>query len=866
MVTTEDDQRPDPDALLAALAGAHRGRLKIFLGAAPGVGKTWEMLAAAQQKLAEGIDVLAGLIETHGRAETVAQLGDLPLLARQQVAYRGRVIEEFDLDAAIARRPALLLVDELAHTNAPGLRHSKRWQDVVDILEAGIDVWTTLNVQHLESVHDQVARITGVRVAETLPDTVLGLAAEIELIDLPPAELRARLEQGRIYRPDLARRALDGFFRPGNLAALREMALRRVAQHVDRDIATYMRARAIAGPWPAAERVMAVIEAGPASEQVVRHAARLSDALRAPLLAFHAETATSASVQSALDLALQLGGTVETATNANAVAAVLAAAAQHNVAHIVVGRGSAGFWQARPLARSLARHARAYSLYVVPDPAARPAPPKPIKTKPSMAPYAISLVIMAFATALGYALRSVVPRDAMGFVFTAIVVGVASRYGRRLGLFAAVVSFLLWNFFFLPPVFTLSVGDPRDIVALVVFLAVGLLTGTLAGKVRIEAEAARSRIDALRRVALFGRKLAAATDSDALSHAIEGEAAALAGGAIVIMADGADLVPVPTLSEAEHAAADFAFRNKIGTGLGTITLPSVAWRFFPLATEAGSVGVLGVKPAGALTEPMVQALNALADQGAMATERLRLAARAAEIRAQAKTQSLRTALLSSLSHDLRTPLTAISGAAQTLLAAGSAITEAVRLDLLASIVQDVGRMTRFLANITGMARIETGEIIARRDPVALPALIEAAVARVPDAFHAGVNIADEAQTVIADPSLLEQILVNCLENAVKYGPTGSAISIAAQRDGAWVIITVADEGIGIAPADLPRVFDSFFRAERGDRVASGTGLGLAIARAFADAMGGSIEAMSPRTDLPRDGMPGTMITIRVPSA
>ncbi|OZB41063.1 MAG: histidine kinase [Acidiphilium sp. 34-60-192] len=866
MATTADDQRPDPDALLAALVGAHRGRLKIFLGAAPGVGKTWEMLAAARQKRAEGIDVLAGLIETHGRAETVAQLNDLPLLARKQVAYRGRVIEEFDLDAAIARRPALLLVDELAHTNAPGLRHSKRWQDVVDILEAGIDVWTTLNVQHLESVHDQVARITGVRVAETLPDTVLGLATEIELIDLPPAELRVRLEQGRIYRPDLARRALDGFFRPGNLAALREMALRRVAQHVDRDIATYMRARAIAGPWPAAERVMAVIEAGAASEQVVRHAARLADALRAPLLAFHAETATSANVQSALDLALQLGGTVETATNADAVAAVLAAAAQHNVAHIVVARGAVSFWQTRSLARSLARHARAYSLYVVPDPAARPAPPKPIKTKPSMAPYATSLVIMAFATALGYVLRSVVPRDAMGFVFTAIVVGVASRYGRRLGLFAAVASFLLWNFFFLPPVFTLSVGDPRDIVALVVFLAVGLLTGTLAGRVRIEAEAARSRIDALRRVALFGRTLAAATDLASLSHAIEGEAASLAGGAIVLMADGADLVPMPTLSEAEHAAADFAFRNKIETGVGTITLPSVAWRFFPLATEAGSLGVLGVRPTGALTEPMVQALNALADQGAMATERLRLAARAAEIRAQAKTQLLRTALPSSLSHDLRTPLTGISGAAQTLIAAGSAITEAVRLDLLASIVQDVGRMTRFLANITGMARIETGEIIARRDPVALPALIEAAVARVPDAFHAGVNIADEAQTVIADPSLLEQILVNCLENAVKYAPTGSAISIAARRDGAWVIITVADEGIGIAPADLPRVFDSFFRAERGDRVASGTGLGLAIARAFADAMGGSIEAMSPRTDLPRDGMPGTMITIRVLSA
>ncbi len=866
MATAADDQRPDPDALLAALAGAHRGRLKIFLGAAPGVGKTWEMLVAAQQKQSEGLDVLAGLIETHGRADTEAQIGNLPVLARKPVAYRGHVIGEFDLEAAIARRPALLLVDELAHTNAPGLRHAKRWQDIVDILDAGIDVWTTLNVQHLESVHDQVARITGVRVAETLPDTVLTLATEIELIDLPPAELRTRLEQGRIYRPDLARRALDGFFRPGNLAALREMALRRVAQQVDRDIATYMRARAIAGPWPAAERVMAVIEAGSASEQVVRHAARLADALRAPLLAFHVEAGAGGNVQSALDLALQLGGTVETTTQADAVAAVLTAAAQHNVAHIVVARGAARAWPTRPLARALARHARAYSLYVVPDPAARPATLKPKKSKFHLAPYGISLAIMAAATALGYVMRAVVPRDAMGFVFTGIVVAVASHYGRSLGLFAAIISFLLWNFFFLPPVFTLSVGDPRDIVALVVFLAVGLLTGTLAGRVRTEAEAARSRIDALRRVALFGRTLAAATDAASLSRAIESEASALASTAMVLIAEGDDLEPVPSLSDADHAAADFAFRHKIEAGLGTITLPSVAWRFFPLATEAGSVGVLGVKPTGVMTEPTVQALSALADQGAMAIERLRLAARAAEIRAQTKTQSLRTALLSSLSHDLRTPLTAISGAAQTLLAAGSAVTEAVRLDLLASIVQDVERMTRFLTNITGMARIETGEIVARRDIVALPALIEAAVARVPDAFHAGVNIADDAQTVMADPSLLEQILVNCLENSVKYAPQGSAISIVARRDGALVMISIADEGIGIAADDLPRVFDRFFRAERGDRVASGTGLGLAIARAFAEAMGGSIEAMSPRTDLPRDGMPGTMITIKVPSA
>jgi len=862
MASQDTERRPDPDALLAAAASEHHGRLKIFLGAAPGVGKTWEMLAAARQKRDEGVDVLAGLIETHGRAETAAQLGDLTVLPRRQVSYRGHVLEEFDLEAAIARRPGLLLVDELAHTNAPGLRHTKRWQDVADVLEAGIDVWTTLNVQHLESLNDQVARITGVRVAETLPDTVLGLASEIELIDLPPAELRVRLEQGRIYRPDLARRALDGFFRPGNLASLREMALRRVAQHVDRDIASYMRSRAITGPWPAAERVMAVVETGPAAEQVVRYAARLADALRAPLLAFHGETEGGGGVQSALDLTIQLGGTVETSTNADAVTAALDVASRQNVAHIVVARGPAGFWRPRPLAARLGRRARAYSVYVVPDPAARPAAPKLARPRQPLLPYVISLCVMALATMLGFLLRSYVPHDAMGFVFTGIVVGVASRYGRRLGLFAAVTSFLLWNFFFLPPLFTLSVGDPRDVVALVVFLAVGLLTGTLAGRVRIEAEAARSRIDALRRVALFGRTLAQAIDETSLRTSIETEAAAMADQAVVLMAKNNTLTIANQLDEPAQAAAEFAYANRVATGAGTITLPSVPWRFLPLATEAGVIGVLGVQPASPITEPLAQALNALADQAAMATERLRLAARAAEANAQEATQKLRTALLSSISHDLRTPLTGIRGAAETLAVPN--LTDATRTDLLASIVQDVGRMTRFLANITGMARIETGEIVARRETVDLSSVIEAAVARVPEAFYAATNLAEGATTAQADPALLEQVIVNLLENAIKYAPDGAAITIRATRETNTIAISVADEGIGIDAADLPHVFDSFFRASRGDRIAPGTGLGLAIARAFVEAMNGTITAISPRPDLPRDGLPGTIITISLP--
>lgn len=865
MGSASPENRPDPDALLARANSDGRGQLKIFLGAAPGVGKTWEMLAAARRRFETGTDVVVGLVETHGRAETAEQLADLPVLPRRIVPYRGRLLEEFDLDSALKRRPALLLVDELAHANAPGLRHAKRWQDVAALLEAGINVWTTLNVQHLESLNDQVARITGIRVAETLPDTVLGLADDIELIDLPPEELRTRLKQGLVYRPDVARRALGGFFRPGNLAALREMALRRVAQHVDRDIAAYMRAQAIAGPWPAAERVMAVVEAGEAAEQVVRHASRLAEALRAPFFAFHAErAATGMAVQPALDLAIQLGGTVETTTNADVFAALLDAAARQNVAHIVIARGRGRWRWRRGLASRLARGARAYALHVVPDPAAsRPAPPHRAPP-PKLMPFGISLGIMIVTTIGGFALRGVLPAEAMGYVFTAIVVGMASLYGRSVGIFAALTGFVLWNFFFLPPIYTLSVTNPRDVTALFAFLVVGVLTGSLAGRVRAEAETARTRIEALRRITLFGRALAQVSDEAGLAAVVEAEARALAGEAVLLLARGDGLPRAGGFDEAAVAAAEFAWRNRVATGMGTTTLPASAWRFQPLATEAGAIGVLGVRPETPPAEPVIQTLGALADQAALAAERLRLATSAAEARAHESTQRLRTALLSSLSHDLRTPLTAIRGAAETLAEADGELPEATRRDLLASIVEDVGRMTRFLANITGMARIETGEIVARHEKVDLAPVVEHAVARVKEAFHTAVNIPEDAATVRADPALLEQVLVNLLENAVKYGPEGGAISVFARRAGDSVVLSVADEGVGIPPEDLPHVFNSFFRVVRGDRVAPGTGLGLAIARAFVEAMGGTIAAESPRRDLPADGLPGTIIRVELP--
>jgi len=877
MAVDKTESRPDPDAILASMQREQRGRLKIFLGAAPGVGKTWEMLVAANHKRSAGVDVVAGLIETHGRKGTIEEIGDLELLPRSKIPYRGQVLEEFDLDAALARHPRLLLVDELAHNNAPGLRHGKRWQDVRDVLDAGIDVWTTLNVQHLESLNDQVARITGVRVVETIPDTVLDMADEIELIDLPPAELRTRLSEGKIYRHDVAGRALSGFFREGNLGALREMALRRAAQRVDKDVASYMRARAIPGPWPASERVLALVGADTSAENVVRHAARLADALRAPLIAFHVERADdNTNVQTALSMVVQLGGTVETTTNADTITAILDYAASHNITHIVIGRSHRRPWWwrigRRTLGEILTRKAEAFTLHFVPLPAVPVVRPKTRRPVFAWEAFAIIALALAAVTGGGLLAHNYIPQEAMGLIFTAVIVGAASRFGRGAGLATSLCGFLIWNFFFLPPVLTFSVAGPRDVVALLVFLVVGVVTGSLAGRVRMEAETASSRIEALRRISLFGQRFSRAATQSELLHDAAAEAAAMTQAGVAMLAKnnalvaGAAMPSGSVLDDSAFAAADWAYRNNIETGVGTDTLPSVGWRFLPLRADGHAIGVLGAQPAAIPSEPLAQTLAALADQCAMALERVRLTMTAAQSAAKEDSQKLRTALLSSLSHDLRTPLTAIRGAAETLATAGPALDDATRADLAASIAQDTERMTKFLSNIMEMARVETGEINAKKQRISLAEVIEAAISRVSGTMYAGVNIADDAAHVMGDASLLEQIIVNCLDNAVKYSPEGGRITVTARRSGGKVAISVLDEGVGIASADLPHIFDSFFRATRGDRVAPGTGLGLAIAKAFAEAMGGSIRAQSPRLDLPADGAPGTAITVEIPAA
>ncbi len=912
-------KRPDPDALLAAGAKAARAPLKIFLGAAPGVGKTCEMLAQARRLLGEGRHgILAGLIETHGRAETEAQLGNLPVMPRLRIEYRGQTLEEFDLDEALSRRPSLLLVDELAHSNAPGSRHGRRWEDVAELLAAGIPVWTTLNIQHLESLNDAVLRITGVRVTETLPDHVLELADEIELIDLSPADLRIRLTQGRIYRPDVAARALDGFFREGNLQALREIALRRAAEHVDAGLLDYMRSNAIAGPWPAGDRVLALVEPENA-ETVLREAKRLADALHAPWLVLHVELAGEAPADAAriariMGLATELGAETEIRAARTAqdgvVGIALELARARNITRIVVGRAQNGSrwrrlpfgWLRRNLAATLLARAPDHAVHVVPTGVPRSRPPEPGARLPAgWMPWLSSSALVALAVGLGEALHGLVEPDALGMLFLAAVVGAAALHGLRIALCTALLSFAAWNFLFIPPLYQLTIDQPRDLMAVVVFAVVAAATGLVANQLNASARAAQGRIESLRRIGAFSRALGVPVTRAQLQDEITRQAASIAARAMVLAArdgDGAlDILaadpPADTMDDGSWAAALWSWRHGEPAGRGTATLPSAPWRFLPIripgaetdgaradgrnggdgstgdGSPGGLHGLLAVQSAVPIDGPALQALQALTDQAALALERVRLVRGAADATARNETQKLRTALLNSLSHDLRTPLTGIRGSAETLRIAWDRLSPDTRDDLLLAIEEDTRRMTRFLANITDMTRLDSGAVVPRLLRVLLWDAVQGAVSRLDDPALVSVAI-DGTPVALADPLLLEQVLFNVLDNALKYSQPSAANPVAGRlaSKGVEAVARISDNGVGIAEHDLPHVFDSFFRARQGDRVVPGTGLGLAIARGLIEVMGGTISAVSPASDRVGPGQTqdrrGTTVTITLP--
>jgi two-component system sensor histidine kinase KdpD len=877
-MTPAEPIRPDPDALLAAAGGSGRGRLKVFLGMAPGVGKTFEMLSAARRRQAEGGEVLVGVVETHGRRETEALLDGLEVLPRRPLDYEGRKLLEFDLDAAIARRPGLLLVDEYAHSNAPGSRHPKRWQDVEEILKAGIDVWTTLNVQHLESLVEVVWKITGIRQRETVPDGALSSADEIELIDITPSELRQRMAEGKVYMPDTARLAADNFFKPENLTALRELALRRAAQTVDDQLTQAMKAAGVEGPWAAGERILVLIGPDAMAAPLVRAGRRLSDMMMdAPWTVAHVERpearsdpAGAARLNTALKLAEQLGAATVVLTGEDLVSSVLDFARRNNVTQLVVGKSGRRGWRglfSRSLVHALLKEAAGAALHIITETGAEtPAAPPRRRlafTAHGLAGYLGGVALVAAASGLAALLDQQVENANLAMVFMLSVLLAGLAFGLWPAIVTAGLAAVVYNFFFLEPKLTFLIGHPADVLTFAVFFAVAMTTGWLTGRVRDQSRAVGGRAAAVTALLAASRRLSGAARKEDAAQALADQLSAASGsGAVIFLPDGEDIAAVAaapldlaavtaSLTHADLTAARWAWEKGEPAGAGTGTLPNARWTFRPLQGVRARSGVAGLEPRALEAEADERFALALLDQGAVALERAEFAAEAAEAESLRRSDRLRSALLNSVSHDLRTPLSAVLGSATTLIDYGASLKPEVRDDLLASIREEAERLSRYVGDLLDMTRIEGGALVMRRDWVDVRDVLSAAIERVSRRLGGRTLSRDfpaSLSMVRADSALLEQALVNILENAIAYSPEGALIEVAAYEDRGNVVLSVEDEGRGIPTAELERVFERFRRMEeasdRGDR-GKGAGLGLAIAKGFVDAMGGRIAAASP---------------------
>ncbi len=879
--------RPSPEALLASAQREGRGRLKIFLGAAPGVGKTYEMLTSGRARRAEGIDVVIGVVETHGRSETQALVDGFEIVPRRLVDYKGRALDEMDLDAILARRPALVLVDELAHTNAPGSRHPKRYLDVEELLSRGIDVYTTLNIQHVESLNDVVAQITRIRVRETVPDSIVDRADDIEIIDLTPADLIKRLDEGKVYLGKTAKRAVANYFSPGNLTALRELALRRTAQRVDDQLLSHMQEHAISGPWAAGERILVCIDDSAGAPTLIRHAKRQADRLRAPWSALYVETPQAAAlseeaktrIANALRLAAQLGGEAVTLPGQDVAGEILGHATAGNVTQIIVGKPAKPRWREwlRPsVSHELINRAGDIGVHVVAlrEQAADKAGAISTIGRPGFSPrpYLAALAYVAVALGAAELLSQIMDLRNIALVFLTAVLASAVTAGLWPALFASLLSALALNFFFIAPLYTLTISDPENVVALGFFLLVALIASNLTARVQRQANAARQRARTTEDLYLFSKKLAGTGTLDDVLWASAFQIASMLRVRVVILMpdDGtlsvrAGYPPDDTLVDADIAAARWAWEHDRPAGRGADTLPGAKRLYLPLRTGRTAIGVIGLdddKEGPLLTPEQQRLLDALADQAAVAIERIQLVADVDRAKLAAEADRLRSALLTSISHDLKTPLASILGAAGTLRDYRQALPEEDYTALLATVIDESERLNRFIANLLDMTRIESGAMEPNAALVDVADVVGSALRRA-SKITAGHSVEtalpDDLPMLRLDPVLFEQVLFNLLDNAAKYAPAGSAITIRARQDGREVLVTVTDEGPGLPPADLERVFDSFYRVRKGDQVRAGTGLGLAICRGFVEAMGGTITAAN-RTD-----RSGAVFTIRLPT-
>jgi len=875
----ENLKRPDPDELLARLQGEElqraRGRLKIFLGYVAGVGKTYAMLEAAHQRRQEGVDVAGGYIETHGRTETERLVSDLEVLPRKQVEYRGTVLTDMDLDAVLARHPQLVLVDELAHTNAPGLRHPKRYQDVEEILDAGINVYTTVNIQHLESLKDVVQQITGVSVQETVPDRIIDEAYEIELVDLPTDELINRLNEGKVYFPDQAARAIQKFFRKGNLTALRELSLRRAAERVDEQMRSYMQTQSIPGPWPAGDRIMVCLSSHPMGERLVRTGRRLADDLNAEWYVVFVETPghmhmpaqNRLRMQQNVHLAEELGARVVNITSASVAESVVEFAHEHNITKIIVGKPLRPRWfeiLRGTVIDQILRNSGRIDVYVVsegpeiPQKGAGSIFPEAISPHKPWGRYLSSLTMVIIAIVLGIPLRNFLDPTNLVMLFLVAVVFSAVFLGRGPSIMASVLSVLAFDFFFVEPRLTFTVNDTQYILTFIGLLIVGLIISNSAALLRDQVDVLRQRGQQSQALNNMSRELTAAiTPDQVMETVIRNVSDMFNRETVILLPENGHLTvkastPGFVISDSELAVADWAFKHGKEAGRGTTTLPAAAIRYRPLITARETVGVLGTKPQtpqSILTGDQRVQMEGVTNLAAIAIERSSFAEKVAQADMLRNTEKLQTALLNSISHELRTPLATVTGVLSSLEESERArpanqLDPATRMELIVSATRQAGRLNLLVENLLDMTRLESGALRLNREPTDIQDLIGTVLRQMSSELSnhpLKTDLPPELPLVTMDAVLIAQVLKNLLDNAAKYSPVNSPIFISARLMTEQIEIAVSDRGIGIPTANLERVFDKFFRVQRQESVA-GTGLGLSICRGIIEAHGGRIWA------------------------
>jgi two-component system sensor histidine kinase KdpD len=868
---SESPIRPDPDALLRRVkdeeAKAKRGKLRVFFGFAPGVGKTYRMLQVARDLVADqGLDIVVGIVETHRRRETAALVLGLELLPRRQMEYRGHNIEEFDLDVALARRPKVILVDELAHTNVAGTRHPKRWQDVEELLDAGIDVFTTVNVQHVESLNDVIAQITHVQVRETVPDFVIDGADAIELVDISPQELLQRLREGKVYLPDQARLAADHFFQRGNLLALRELALRRTAQHVDEDVLQYREEQGLSANVPSGERLLVCVGPAPSSARLVRAAARLAAGLRCPWVAAYVEVTTLASITDAdrerleahLRVAESLGATVTRLSSNRVSEALLAYSRRHNVSRILIGKPTHSRLRDRlrgSLLDDVVRGSGDIDVHVISGNSTDQRQARAsAQTKPGFRPahYAASTLLVAITLGLAAFLHSVLrlPDPEMLFLITVMVTAI--WFGRGPSLLAAGLGVGAYDFFFVPPYLTFDVADRRYFLTFAVMFGVGFVLSELTGRIKRQERDAIAREESTAVLYALSRELSSADTPERIAEIATRHAAEVFQAKAIVLQVDPHLALVrigaapadATIDPKELGVAKWALDRLELAGIGTDTLPGSATVCSPLRLGGVALGVLQLQPREprALGAEQRSFLDVFCRQVAVALERVRLAEEARVAAIRAKTEEMRSSLLSAVSHDLRTPLASITGAASSLRD-DSNLSEITRIDLVGSICDEAERLERLVANLLEMTRLESGTLSLKRDWIPVEELVSSALTRL-EAKLLGhplqIEIPDDIPLIYVDPVVFEQIFINLLENTCKYTPASTRIEVHARKNSDSVTIDVSDDGPGVPVGFEDKVFEKFYRGPNSGT--SGAGLGLPICRGITEAHGGSIRA------------------------